>query len=61
MAIDAVDGDIASVTVDGAYDSIGGRLRARSSGGQVTEAVVACKVLNQMTNVGRPKSYSIGR
>jgi IS5 family transposase len=39
---------------------IGGSLRARSSGGRVTEAVIACNVLNQMTKVGRPESYSIG-
>jgi IS5 family transposase len=40
---------------------IGGSLRARSPGGRVTEAVIACNVLNQMTEVGRPESYSIGR
>ena len=40
---------------------IGGSLRARSPGGQVTEAVIGCNVLNQMTEVGRPESYSIGR
>jgi IS5 family transposase len=40
---------------------IGGSLRARSPGGRVTEALIACNVLNQMTDVGRPESYSIGR
>ncbi len=40
---------------------IGGGLRARSPGGRVTEAVIACNVLNQMTEAGRPESYSIGR
>ena len=40
---------------------IGGRLRARSRGGRVAESVVACNVLNQMTELGRPESYSIGR
>ena len=40
---------------------IGDRLRARSRGGQVTEAAVACNVLNQMTELGRPESHSIGR
>ena len=40
---------------------IGGTLRARSPGGQMTEAVLACNVLNQMTDVGRPASYSIDR
>ena len=40
---------------------IGGSLRARSPGGRVTEAVIACNVLNQMTELGRPESYRIGR
>ena len=40
---------------------IGGSLRAHSPGGRVTEAVIACNVLNQMTELGRPESYSIGR
>ena len=40
---------------------IGGSLRARSPGGRATEAVLACNVLNQMTDVSRPASYRIGR
>ena len=40
---------------------IGGGLRARSPGGRVTEAVIACNALNQMTELGRPESYRIGR
>ncbi len=40
---------------------IGGALRARSSRGQVAETLVACNVLNQMTDLGRPDSYAIGR
>ena len=40
---------------------IGAGLRAHSPGGRVTEAVIACNVLNQMTEVGRPESYRIGR
>ena len=44
------------------YKSIlGDRLRARSRGGRVAESVVACNVLNQMTELGRPESYSSGR
>ena len=44
------------------YKSIfGGALRARSPGGQAAEALVACNVLNQMTDLGRPDSYAIGR
>ena len=40
---------------------IGGTLRARSPGWRVTKAVLACNVLNQMTDVGRPESYRIDR
>ena len=40
---------------------IGSGLRARSPGGRVTEAVIACNILNQMTERGRPESYGIGR
>ena len=44
------------------YKSIGGDcLRARSSSGQRREAVLACNVLNRMTELGRPVSYRIGR
>jgi IS5 family transposase len=40
---------------------IGEGLRARSPAGQGTEAVLACNILNQMTQRGRPASYAIGR
>jgi IS5 family transposase len=40
---------------------IGGGLRARSPDGRVTEAVIACNILNQMTGLGRPASYAAGR
>jgi len=40
---------------------IGDGLHARSPEGQGTEAVVACNILNQMTQRGRPASYAIGR
>ena len=44
------------------YKSIvGDCLRARSSSGQRREAVLACHVLNRMTELGRPVSYRIGR
>ena len=44
------------------YTSIvGDCLRARSSSGQRREAVLACNVLNRMTELGRPVSYRIGR
>jgi IS5 family transposase len=39
---------------------IGHGLRARSPAGQGTEAVLACHILNQMTQRGRPASYAIG-
>ena len=38
---------------------IGDRLRARNSNAQKTEALIACNILNRMTNLGRPKSYAI--
>ncbi len=40
---------------------IGEALRARTPGGQEAEALLACNVLNRMTKLGRPASYSIGR
>ena len=40
---------------------IGESLRARSRAGQETEAILACNILNQMTQHGRPASYAIGR
>ena len=40
---------------------IGEALRARSPGGQAAETLLACNVLNQMTELGRPQSYRIGR
>ena len=39
---------------------IGEALRAWAPGGQVVEASLACHVLNRMTELGRPESYSIG-
>jgi IS5 family transposase len=40
---------------------IGAGLRANSPAGQGTEAVLACNILNQMTQRGRPTSYAIER
>ena len=40
---------------------IGDSLRACSPAGRETEVVLACNILNQMTGLGRPKSYRIGR
>ena len=40
---------------------IGTGLRARTPEGQAAEALLACDVLNQMAELGRPESYSIGR
>ena len=39
---------------------IGDRLRARHSRAQDTEAVIACNILNRMTELGRPASFAIG-
>ena len=44
------------------YKSIvGDRLRARNAAGQRSEAVLACNLLNRMTELGRPASYRICR
>ena len=40
---------------------IGHGLRARTPEGRVAEALLACNLLNQMTALGRPESYGIGR
>jgi len=40
---------------------IGPGLGARSPAGQRSEAVLACRILNRMTDLGRPESYPIGR
>jgi hypothetical protein len=40
---------------------IGDGLRARRPAAQGTEAILACNILNQMTQRGRPASYAIGR
>ena len=43
------------------YKSImGDRLRARHAKAQDTEAVIACNILNRMTELGRPASFRIG-
>ena len=38
----------------------GGRFRARAPAGQVVEARVACNILNEMTELGRPESFAVG-
>ena len=40
---------------------IGDAVRARSPGGQAAEALLACNILNRMTELGKPVSYGIGR
>ena len=40
---------------------IGNSLRARTPDGQAAGALLACNVLNQMAELGRPESYSVGR
>ena len=43
------------------YKSIlGDRLRARTTGAQETEALIACKALNRMFELGRPASVAVG-
>ena len=31
------------------------------AGGRQTEAVLGCNILNRVTSLGRPVSYSVGR
>ncbi len=38
----------------------GDRIRARGEEAQRAEAVMACNILNWMTELGRPECYSIG-
>ncbi len=38
----------------------GDRMRSRDADAQVVEARLACNILNQMTELGRPESYAIG-
>ena len=40
---------------------IGDRLCARTTAGQVVESVLACNVLNRMTELGRPESFALAR
>ena len=40
---------------------IGNGLRARTPDAQAAEALLACNVLNQMTDLGRPAPHDIGR
>ena len=40
---------------------LGDRLRGRTRAAQEVEAVLACSVLNRMTERGRPESFAIGR
>ena len=40
---------------------IGDGLRARTPGGRTVEVLLACNLLNAMTDMGRPASYATGR
>jgi hypothetical protein len=40
---------------------IGDGLRARSVGGRDVEASLACRILNRMTELGRPESSAMSR
>ena len=39
---------------------IGAEMRARSAAGRQAEALLGCNILNRMTALGRPTSYSVG-
>ena len=36
-------------------------LSSQDTGGRTVEALLACNVLNRMTQLGQPKSFAIGR
>ena len=40
--------------------TVGDRLRARHPKSQEAEALIACNILNRMTEFGRPESFVIG-
>ncbi len=40
--------------------TVGDRLRARHPKSQKAEAVIACNILNRMTELGRPEFFAIG-
>jgi hypothetical protein len=52
-------------TVENAFfrykSMLGARLHARGLAAQKTETIIACKVLNQMLELGRPRSVSVAR
>ena len=60
-----VSGDHRQARVENAFfrykSIIGDGLRARSVSGRDVEASLACRILNQMTALGRPESHAIGR
>jgi len=39
---------------------IGDKLRARHSDSQVTEALMACNILNRLAGLGMPESFAVG-
>ena len=39
---------------------VGDRLPARHPKSQEVEALIACSILNRMTELGRPESFAIG-
>jgi hypothetical protein len=73
--LDALEGDIGmrrwkkesgyhrQVTVENAFFRykaiVGDRLRARHVDAQKAEALIACNILNRMTDLGRPASVAV--
>ncbi len=59
---DAVTGTKLTATVNPKIKTVrGDRMRARGEEAQRVEAVIACGILDRMTELGRPKSDAIGR
>lgn len=38
---------------------IGDKVRGRSFEGQGVEVMIRCKILNEMANIGMPRSYAV--
>ena len=54
-------GDHQQARVENAFFRYKSIIGERRRAGQETEAILACNILNQMTQLGRPASYAIGR
>ncbi len=59
LEIEAVNAESYRTRVARSQRTIGGRLRAKREAAQEREALLACQLLNQMRELGRPQSYPV--